>query len=827
MLKRVMLVLCLMTGAFALAACESAEERAEKHYQTGMALLEQGDVDRAMVEFRNVFQLNGRHLEARLTYARLERERGSSKAAYSQYLRVVEQYPDNFEALRALSELAVEAQDWKEVERHATAAAAINLDDPLIRAIQNAAAYQATLQSDDSTTRDAVVAEARKLVPELPDSLISRRVLIDYLLRTQDWQDALAEIDAAIVIKPELRDLYTLRLGVLDRLGDTALLEAQLQDMTQRFPDDPAIHATLVRWYLARDNVEAAEGHLRDELVRLSSDPEKLTDARMTLVRFLTEVRSPEAARAELDTIIAINPDNAQLFRALRAGLDFDAGQQEAAISEMENILKDAQPSIETNNIRIGLAQMLFTTGNQVGARAQVEQVLANDATQIEALKLKADWLIDDDKTGDAILTLRAALNESPNDPEIMSLMARAHERDGNRDLMREMLSLAVEASNRAPEESLRYALFLASEAEYPTAEEVLLNALRLAPDNLELLATTGRLYLKMEDWLRGQQVIDRLQQIDSPQAKQLANGLTIGLYNAQKRDDDLMSFLQGLSAEGGGGLAADAALIQSYVEAGKTNEALAYAREMLEKAPNDPGRRFIYGSVLSIAGSDAEAETVFRELLADNDQLEGAWQALYGLQAMRGDPDMSLGVLDEALAALPRSVGLRWSKASTLQLKGDLDGAIAIYEELYGENTDSMVFANNLASLLSTVREDPESLERASVVARRLRGSEVPAYQDTYGWIAYRQGNLDEALSYLEPAAKALTGDPSVQFHLGMTYAGLGRTAEALAQFDLAQTLIGPSFPPGYAAQMAEERARLEAAPAGAAATGGTGTDN
>ena len=65
----------LLCAAFLfLSACDTAEERAEKHYQAGLALLEEGDVERALVEFRNVFKLNGQHKEARLTYARLERD---------------------------------------------------------------------------------------------------------------------------------------------------------------------------------------------------------------------------------------------------------------------------------------------------------------------------------------------------------------------------------------------------------------------------------------------------------------------------------------------------------------------------------------------------------------------------------------------------------------------------------------------------------------------------------------------------------------------------------------------------------------------------------
>jgi tetratricopeptide (TPR) repeat protein len=95
------------------------------------------------------------------------------------------------------------------------------------------------------------------------------------------------------------------------------------------------------------------------------------------------------------------------------------------------------------------------------------------------------------------------------------------------------------------------------------------------------------------------------------------------------------------------------------------------------------------------------------------------------------------------------------------------------------------MVLANNLASLLANNRRDAASLERAYTLARRLRGIEVPAFQDTYGWAEYRRGNLDAALAPLEAAAKGLPADPLAQFHLGMVYADLGRKDAAIAQFE------------------------------------------
>ena len=117
MTRRFLTALAL-SATLALSACESSEERAEEFYQTGMELLQAGDVDRAIVSFRNVFRYNGEHFEARKELADALYDRGDRQEAYSQYLRLAEQYPDNALVRQQLTSMALQGQAWDEAERH-------------------------------------------------------------------------------------------------------------------------------------------------------------------------------------------------------------------------------------------------------------------------------------------------------------------------------------------------------------------------------------------------------------------------------------------------------------------------------------------------------------------------------------------------------------------------------------------------------------------------------------------------------------------------------------------------------------------------------------
>ncbi|MGM0661866.1 MAG: tetratricopeptide repeat protein [Pseudomonadota bacterium] len=813
-----------------LSFCDTAEERAEGHYQSGLELLEAGDVDRALVEFRNVFQLDGQHREARRHYAEAVYERGNLREAYGQYRRLVEQYPDSLQGQRALAELALQFNDWDAARRHGSAAAELAPDDPVVQAVNATLAYRDALsgEKDPDARRDAVT-RARALVEDNPDLMIARQVVIDDLVRDQDWTAALSALDAALARDPEDRQLYTIRLGVLNQLGETREIRAQLEEMIERFPDDPNVPNILVRWYLSQGDAESAQAFLKDRADAAAAQTadeagEAETGAITTYIRFLTDVRDLDTALAELDRLLAEDPPEAERLTALRAGLRFDLGDREAAIAGMETLIDDMSPSDERRSIMVMQARMLDTTGNNVGARALVEEVLDEDGQQPDALKMRAGWLIDDDRIDEAIVTLRSALGSAPEDAEAMTLMARAHERAGNRDLMADMLGRAVEASGNAPEETLRYARHLISQDELRSAESLLINALRLSSGNVGLLEALGEVYVTQQDWPRLGQVIATLRDQDGDRATRIANELNARQLAAQDREDELMSFLDTLAGDGARGLGAAATIVRSRLADGDVEGARQYARQTLEANPDNLNARFLMASVEAVTGQIEAAETAFRDLTEEAPEDQRFWLALYNIRAAQGDEAASRDVLREGIAAVPDDLRLNWVLAGLLERDGDLEGAIEIYERLYADNTDNLIIANNLASLLATAREDDGDLDRAHQIARRLRGRDVPAFQDTYGWIAFRRGDLDSAVTALEAAADGLPAEPRVQYHLARTYDALDRDADALERYRRVVEITGDDTPPDFMPEVEDAIARLADSAGEASDEDGTG---
>ena len=80
----------LSVSMLALVACKSDADRAEDYFRSGMELIEAGDTDRAIVEFRNVFEFDNGHLPTRMKLAEIQMDNGNMRGAYSQYLAAAE-----------------------------------------------------------------------------------------------------------------------------------------------------------------------------------------------------------------------------------------------------------------------------------------------------------------------------------------------------------------------------------------------------------------------------------------------------------------------------------------------------------------------------------------------------------------------------------------------------------------------------------------------------------------------------------------------------------------------------------------------------------------
>lgn len=773
MMARVLPTLAFgLVALFALSGCQSSEERAQDYYESGQELVAGGDLPRAYLEFRNALKLQPNDPQILAAYASALEKGGHEGQAYGQRLRVAELLPDDVEANRRVAEMAVALQDWQNAEAYTERTVELEPDAPETDALRIALRYRESL--NDADNRAALLDRAKALRQDLPDSRILRTLILDALMRGHRDEEALGEADSLVEDYPGLQEFYRARLQLLARLGREDEMETTLRDMVEQFPGDEESKSLLVRYYLSRDELDSAEGFLRDQA---GIEGEKQEARRLTLVRFLRDVRGSDAALEEIERLLedGAAPDR---FQAMRAALHFEAGDRDAAISDLQALVEEAGPSERTRENKVLLATFQQAVGNEVGARQLVEEVLAEEPGMAAALKMRAGWQIADDRSEEAVNTLRAALNETPDDTEALTMLASAHMRNGSRQLAGDTLAQAVRASSNAPAESRRYADFLVTDEKLGAAETVLTDALRISPQNTDLLIPLGQIYVRLEDWPQADMVEQGLRKIGGEEAIAAANELKVSILNGQRSASDALAYLEELASENQ--VPAQAAVVQMNMRMGNPGRARSYLDDLLTEEPDNQVYRFLDAALLDSAGNYGTAAERYRQLVADHPQNPRYRVELYRTLSRDGEYEAARQAVEAGLEATPDATDLLWIKAGFLEQDGDTEGAISIYETLYESQSGNSIVANNLASLLSTSRDDEDSLDRAWRISRRLRDTNVPAFLDTYGWIAYRRGDYQTALDALVPASEAMTDQPLVLYHLGETYAALGRTGEA-----------------------------------------------
>ncbi|SDF17183.1 tetratricopeptide repeat protein [Limimaricola pyoseonensis] len=800
----------ILSSVLLIAGCESAEERAARYFASAQALLEAGDTERALVELRNVFKHDTRHREARQLYADTVLARGEVAEAYGQFLRLVEQYPEALPARLSLAELAIRRRDWEEAERHGMAAQRLAPDDARGAAIGAALAYRAAVIEEDEAGRDAAAAQARAALERRPESGVALRVIVLHLLAGPAPEAALPAIDRALALEPEDYELQMLKFQILNDSAAPEVAQAQLERMLEIFPEERPLQAALIGWHMRHGDLAGAEALLR----RLAGPADAAPEGHLRLVEFLRETKGPEAALEELRRLARETAGRApaETYAAFAAGLRFDLGERAAAMAELQGLLEAAEPSDGTRRIRVMLARMLAETGNAVGARAEVETVLAQDPSHVEALKIRAADSIAADRAGEAINDLRAALDQAPQDVEAMLLMAGAHEREGHIELAGERLAAAAALPQAGAEEALRYAGYLAAQGRAEAARGVLEEAHRRDPGALTVLRALSELALAARDWTETDRILALLGAREDAAAGELALSIRTARLMTEERVAETVALLEAQSNGGASGDRAAAMLIEARFRAGDTEGARAALEAARQGQPDHVGLRLLSAQLHLAQGAAEAGEADLRAVLAAEPGHEVAVDKLRALMLATGRDEAAEAVLEAGLAARPEARGLLLMRAAAHERAGEIAPAVEIYETLYARDSGDLVVANNLASLIGTHLEDPAQLARAEVIARRLRGRELPAFQDTYGWIAHRQGDHETALRHLEPAAAGLPRDPMVQFHLGMTLQALGRAEAARERLEAALALWGETGP----AQAETARAALAAGAGG-----------
>lgn len=763
-----------------LTGCQSAEEKAQSHYENGLKLVEQKDLVKAKLEFRNAIKLNKNLTPALYSLGKIEFAQKNYSAAVKMLLAVAAADPKHIDARVDVARIYLLAGQRDQALKSVDEAYALDPKNLPVLALKGAIAIQQKSLNKALGFANA----ALEIDPEYIDALV---LLAAERMASSDPKAALVHIEKSLALDENNLGVLLFKMRVLEQLKDKDGIENVLIIISAASPKNLEMHNNLARWYLREKKTDEAEKVLR-EFQKNNPDNQQ---AGFNLVSFLKIQRSDKAARKELKSLIETSEKGVFNYKLAFAELVFSSGDIKEGTDFVTKLIDEADETEDSMKARMFLAQQLLRLNKQDEALALAETVLASDSNNVNALLIRATINTFKNDYTAATDDLRTALSEEPRSAGILRALANIYERSGKIELAEENLAKAVAIQEFKPGLGLDLAQFLLRYGKAKNAETVLQNVLEKTPANEPALKQLARIRLSRGDWQGATEIAASLSKINDKNDA-LVDRIRARVLVGQNQIDKSIELLQQSLVSRPDDQSPLRDLFRLYVRTKNFDAAEELVKTTLRSGGDKVLAHIRLASLSRLRNQMDQAEASLKMAMKDGASDIRGYYAISQLYFSTGRNEDAEKFIRQGLEIQKNHPTMQLLLANVLERTNKIDEAIEVYEAMYKAEPRSLVVANNLASMLSEYKDSPDNLKRAYEIAySRFRSSKTPQFLDTLGWIYVLRGDYGEGVALLRKAAEGLPKFGVIHYHLGMAYKGLDRPDQALASLKTADSLM------------------------------------
>lgn len=695
-------------------------------------------------------------------------------------------------------------------------------------------------------------------------------LLSSTLLQTKTFEEAARAADRVLELEPD--SVVALNLRAQSNIGaarnEEALADAER--MLELQPDD--FQALLLRgtalMQLDRwEEAEAAHIQLR-ESSKQSEDPNRAARGCVALANFYQGKEPPDAERAiqvydecleefpgdalvlrlasdayiafgRGDDAIALwqraveeNPENYQ-FRSMLA----QKLQQGGRLDDSEQVLSETAELFDNPQAWNELAQFRQNRGNLDGAEEALERALARtpgnppellfrqadlaisrgDFEAAEEIASRVDEAVYHDLIQGRLLlaqgeyekayaALDSGIERWPNNAAARYLAGEAAEHVGNSEKALQHYREAVRIDDSATDAALALARLNLAYGHHADAIGFARMQIAKRPfSGPEPFIVLARASAARDQVANARTALEALAKIPGQKATALVELAAIERASQGSEAAARVIRKGDLDLTDPKNQAALRSLVEDEIVLGHDDAAQALVAKARKAYPEAAGPLDIEARMLLRAGRVDEARAAFEASLERDPELASAHDGLGRLLGNQGRVDEALEHLDRAARA-GSDFDSAYAGAQLRLTQGKRDDAEQRLRKIVRANPGHAYAANDLAWLLA---EQGKDTDFALELARRAVRLEPRAETlDTLGWVQFKRGETEAAVTALERAAELAPDSASVRYRLGVALESAGREQEALEAFRSA--VGGGPFPEVEAARA--EIARLEA---------------
>ena len=498
-------------------------------------------------------------------------------------------------------------------------------------------------------------------------------------------------------------------------------------------------------------------------------------------------------ALIEFQNVVQLDPKDAEAHYRLAlihlklggtANLQ-DAFAELSRTVEMDKTNRDA-------HLKLG---ELFLLGNEPAkAREQADMVLVLAPQNTEGLILKGRSLINETHYAEGIAELKKAIELDPKNLHTYIELARAYVLAKETAAAEAALKQALTITPRSAEILLALGDFRVTTDKPDQAEILYKQALEIAPENEEIYLRLADFYQRYGRWT---EVEAALQQLAALKPQDEKPHIHLGdLFTWLGQPDKALASYRRATEVNPGSLIARDKLISHYLNIGKTQEAAAKVKDILEKNNKDLMGRFFDARIRLAKNNADEAISLLQGVLKDESQFALVHHFLGVAFMQKGHTVQARGAFSEAVKLNPNLSESRTALAEIHLAEGSLDLAIEQAQAAIQLNPRNVQAAIISGDAYLRKRDFAKSRQVFEAVAQALPKESVGPYH--LGLVARAEKNETKALAYFE---EALTRKPTAVDALAQIAAikiAQGKANEARARVNR-QLMASPNNPQLY----------------------------
>jgi len=814
----------------------------------GTMWLEDGSPLRAAAFLVKANELAPKNDQNRIRLTRCYLAIGRFADASKQALKVLEQTPDNEDAIIALTEAARSKEDIQAAEQHLEkypkkddvsfhlASANLFLSSGDLAAAEKALRPALTVNPNSSAAHMALgdlyllkkdqkqageefkkaaelapvrsmerlkyaafmsaagdTAETRRISTEMttqaPDYLPGWTLLAELAFKEGKYDEALSLLENVFSREPQYIDGHRLESEVLLAKGDTKKATEVLERLDQTYPDTPLIKYELARAYLKKNNMNQA--------------------------------------KVVLDQAISINPNYAEAILLL-ADINLRSGHGEAVIEPMTRLLKRS-PELRPAALLLAAAYGSLDRFDDAAVITGEEAKLAPRDPQAQmALGLTLRQAKRNDEARQAF---EKAAELAPDNLWPVDQLVELDLLEKHFDAAQQRIDRHFQKTPDSPAAHFFKGKILVAEEKWGPAETELQKTLQLDPN------FGGAYDLLVQTYLATNKLPQALSQLQTQLSKNPNDAsalMTLALLHertnefAKARDayehllslkPDLVSALNNLACLYADRLndlgkaydlarkardlqGNDPAIADTFgwilSKRGEYQQALAILQGSAAKLPDSPEVQFHLGMTAYMMGQPDLARVALQKAASATNDFPGKEESKRHLALLKNDaaaaPELSVSQLEAMAKKQPNDVIAQTRLGEAYEKQGAADKAAAAFEQVLKLNPRLASATTKLAQLYAGPLQNKEKALAYAKKARELTPND-PQVTSILGKVAYQSGNLAWSYSLLQEAARQRENDPSILHDLAWAAYRLGKVNEARETMQKALA-TGSDFP-------------------------------